>query len=78
MSGALVAQGAVREFRVCGADGIYVDAHAEIIADDCVKVFVPEGMDVTHISYCYSNVTSPNLTDGVNPILNFVKEMGTQ
>lgn len=78
LSGALVAQGAVREFRVCGADGIYVDAHAEIIADDCVKVFVPEGMDVTHISYCYSNVTSPNLTDGVNPILNFVKEMGTQ
>lgn len=71
LQGNLTSSGAPSEFRVCGADGIYVDAQAQIVSGDKIKVFAPDGLQIEGVSYCYAALTIPNLTDGANPILPF-------
>lgn len=64
-------------FEICGADGVFVDAEAEIInGSDKVKVWSDKVNDPVEIRYCYRNYKEGNLRNNVDlPALPFKAEI---
>ena len=74
----LVANGKINGFAVCGKDGVYVQAQAQIVSSDTVKVWCEDVPDPVSASYAYCKLsTYSNLYSSLNgekllPVSTFV------